>query len=238
MRAPQPFNARLTEAWDLSPSVRNFVFERTDGELDFDPGQWVNLFLPDGSGGELKRAYSIASAPARTNRFELCVTLVPHGAMSNALYRLPIGSEARFVGPHGLFTRDAHDPTPALLVATGSGLAPLRSMMAASLAGPAPAKMRLLFGVRTQADVLYAQELEQWAAAGTSVSITLSRGARDWQGLRGYVQHHVPAVWAELGEPSAHVYICGLQKMVDEVKAVCRGALAMGRKQVHAEKFD
>lgn len=219
---------------DLSPSVRHFVFERTDGDFVFEPGQWINLFLPTDE-GEIKRAYSIASAPLGTNRFELAVTLVPGGAMSNALYRLPVGSEARFVGPHGLFTRAAKDPAPALMIATGSGLAPIRSMMAASVRGP---KMRLLFGVRTEQDVLYAEELRAWAAAGTGVSITLSRGSEDWSGLRGYVQNHVPAQWAELNEPSAHVYICGLQKMVDEVKALCRGPLGIGRKQVHAEKFD
>ena len=72
--AAQSFAAELVAARPLSPLVRELVFEREGGTpLDYSPGQWVNLVLslPD---GEVKKAYSIASAPKGSGRFELAVT--------------------------------------------------------------------------------------------------------------------------------------------------------------------
>src|SRR5262245_56795292 len=130
---PETFDTRLVASRSLTPGVRELVFERADGRLlEFEPGQWVNLVLPV-PGEEIRRAYWIASAPAASARFELAVTLVTGGPGSEFLHALPLGATLRAIGPHGLFTRDALDPTAALFVATGTGVTPLRSMIAAAL---------------------------------------------------------------------------------------------------------
>ena len=68
----EPFDSRLVSTRRLAPAVREMVFERTDGRpFHFDPGQWVNLVIPL-PGGEIKRAYSIASPPVQgARRFEM-----------------------------------------------------------------------------------------------------------------------------------------------------------------------
>ncbi|WP_437595970.1 FAD-dependent oxidoreductase [Sorangium sp. So ce590] len=241
----EPFEARLVAARPLSPFVRELSFERADGRsFLFEAGQWVNLVLPL-SGGEVKRAYSIASAPDGSPRFDLAVTLVEGGAGSEHLHRIEPGATLRAIGPHGLFTRDSGDSSPSLFVATGTGITPLRSMLHASLrAGLAAPHLWILFGARFEEDAIYRDELEALARGSDRIryEITLSRGGPSWSGRRGYVQAHAPELYRELaeksGDPAPHVFICGLDRMVSSVRELARGELGVPRKHVHVERYD
>ncbi len=241
----QPFDARLVSTRRLTPSVRELVFERTDGApFQFDPGQWVNLVLPL-SEGEIKRAYSIASAPVGgSSRFELAVTHVEGGPGSQYLHRMSEGETLRAIGPQGLFTRGKDAVLPSLFIATGTGVTPFRSMIQATLTEGGGAPLWLLFGARYEADILYGDELSRWAAAHPQVryEITLSRPTSGWTGRRGYVQTHAAELVTELralgGGADPHAYICGLDRMVSTVKELLRGELALPRKHVHTERYD
>lgn len=237
------FELRLVAAQALTPTVRSLRFERVGGEpIVFAPGQWVNLFFPGTVAEELKRSYSIASAPdpGGSAHIELAVTHVEGGAASTYLHQLEVGQVLRAGGPHGLFVRAADDPAPALFVATGTGLAPMRSMIVAALAAGSTAPMRVLLGVRREEDVLWRDEMARWSEQNPAlrVEVTLSRPGEAWTGRRGWVQEHVPALFAELDAASTHLWICGLDRMVKAVREIGRGALAIERKRVHQEKYD
>jgi ferredoxin-NADP reductase len=246
MPLPPPFEARLVGARALTPSVRELAFERTGGlPLAFEAGQWVNalLPLPDGPASDTKRSYSIASAPEGTPRFEIAVTLVPGGPASTWLHAAPVGATVRFVGPQGFFTRAPSSAQPSLLVATGTGVAPLRSMMRAALSAGSQAPMWLVLGVRREADLLYRDEFQAMAADHPNVRFepTLSQPDDRWSGRRGYVQAQVEALWGELaalGAGAPHAYVCGLQRMVGSVRDLLRKQMAVGREQVHSERYD
>ncbi len=250
MPAASAFDVRLASARLITPTVRQLVFERTDGEpFDFAPGQWVNLLMPLAS-GEIKRSYSIASPPDGSPSFELAVTRVEGGPGSEHLHALEPGAVLRAVGPQGLFTRDVADPAPSLFVATGTGVAPFRSMIRAALAAGSTAPLWLLFGARFEEDIVYRTELEALAARHPNMryAVTLSRAAGGWTGRNGYVQLHVPEILAALTEASTtpvalptaapHVYVCGLDRMVSTVKDLCRNDLGVDRKHVHVERYD
>ncbi len=244
MPAPEPFDLRLVASRPLAPSVRALRFDRVDGRpIAFDPGQWLNLVLPLPA-GELRRAYSIASAPDGTSTIEIAVTLVAGGAGSAHLHALREGEVLRAIGPQGFFTRAADDVAPALLVGTGTGITPLRSMLAAATGAASTSPIWVLFGARREADVIYRGELEALARERPNVryEITLSQPSAAWAGRRGYVQAHVPELVAGLraaGAPAEpHVYVCGLERMVKAVRATCRGDLGLDRRNVHAERYD
>jgi NAD(P)H-flavin reductase len=95
-----------------------------------------------------------------------------------------------------------------------------------------------LFGCRSQADILWREQLEQLAAEEPlfQLSVTLSRPDPAWPGRRGYVQEHVVELARTLAQP--HVFICGLSRMVSEVRAVCKGTLGLDRKHIHSERYD
>ncbi|MBL8742780.1 MAG: FAD-dependent oxidoreductase [Myxococcales bacterium] len=237
------FPARVVAARTLSPSVRELTLEREGESFDFDPGQWVNVFVDIG-GSELKRSYSIASPPNGSGRFDLAVTRVTDGPMSEQLHRMQIGETVRAVGPSGLFTRAADDPRPALFVGTGTGITPLRSMIMAAVAAGSRAPFSVLLGFRNEADILYADDLAAWRALGADVSVTLSKPHAGWQGLTGYVQEHLAEKLSALGGPDGpsgnetHIYVCGLEKMVTAVRDRAKNELGVPRKQIHQERFD
>jgi len=241
------FDARLAASRLLSPGVRELLLERADGRtFQFDPGQWVNLVLPLAD-GEIKRAYSIASAPASSSRFEIAVTRVAGGPGSIFLHDLAEGATLRAIGPHGLFTRAPSDRTPSMFVATGTGVTPLRSMIQAALGAGSRAPLWLLFGARSEEDILYREEFERWARDLPQVryEITLSQPKSSWTGRRGYVQAHVPELYGALGASASvaedgapNVYVCGLERMVKSVRGILRHELSADRKHVHIERYD
>jgi CDP-4-dehydro-6-deoxyglucose reductase, E3 len=223
---------RLVAARALSPSVQSLSLELPD--FAFAAGQWLHVHVQTAQGVE-KRAYSIASGPGE-RPVELAVTNVAEGVVSPLLCTLEPGAAVRVDGPHGFFTRD--DPrAPTLFVGTGTGLSPLRSMLTELLADPDHPPVTLLFGVRTQADILWREQLERWTQdAKFRLEVTLSRPDAGWTGRTGYVQKHVAELARALGEP--HVFICGLSPMVGDVRAICKQELGYPRQRIHSERYD
>jgi CDP-4-dehydro-6-deoxyglucose reductase, E3 len=238
---PPTFDARVTRVRSLSPSVRELVFERADGAtFDFEPGQWVSMVLPLAE-GEIRRAYSIASSPHGDASFEIAVTRVDAGAGSSFLHDRAPGDVVRVIGPQGFFTRPREAAPPALFIGTGTGIAPLRSMIQAAAVDGVP--LWLLFGGREEHDLLYGEELAALALQHPSVRIvqTLSRGSPSWTGRRGYVQVHARELYEELRASAPvppHVYICGLERMVGAVRELFRMEMGLPRQLVHSERYD
>jgi CDP-4-dehydro-6-deoxyglucose reductase len=239
---PRRALARLASSKALSPSVRGLELAILDDEpFVFVAGQYIDLFVPVEDGEPIKRSYSIASAPDLAGeRIELAVTLVEGGPVSTAIHGWQLGFELEVLGPSGLFTR-LKDPTdvPLVFVGTGTGLSPLRSMILNELRErPEGPPVTLLFGARTEADILWRDELEALAKASPRFryEITLSRASEAWSGRAGYVQAHLRDV-AQSAE-GTHVYICGLTKMVTEVRELLKNELGFDRKQVHSERYD
>lgn len=159
--------------------------------------------------------------------------------MSNHLCDLTVGDEIIFQGPFGSFIlrpplRDT------VFIATGTGIAPFRSMLHWLLADPRRHEGRnfwMLFGVRSEQDIYYREEFEGLAAAHSNFHFlpTLSRGGPEWQGLRGYVQQHLPELVGS--RVDMHAYICGLDKMVSANRELLK-ARGWDRKQILYEKYD
>jgi ferredoxin-NADP reductase len=251
-----PFDARLVSARSLTPTVRELTFERVDGQaLEFQPGQWVSAFLPvpaepmaptpEGTGHPetIKRSYSIASAPAGTPRFDIAVTRVQNGPGSTWLHALEPGTALSFLGPQGFFTRRPLEASPSLMIATGTGLTPMRSMVQAAVSAGSEAPIWILLGVRHEEDVLYADEIASIVRAHPYIrfDVTLSQPKGAWAGRRGYVQTHVRELWdamTALGRGTPHAYVCGLERMVGSVRALLRKEMGLPREVVHTERYD
>lgn len=244
LSTPETFDVELVAASLMTPRVRLLTFERVGGApFPFRAGQWVQLRVPapGGAGEVLKRAYSIASPPDG-GRFELAVTHVEHGPGSEFLHALRVGDVLQAFGPQGHFVRPLETAVPALLVATGSGVAPFRAMVHDAARAGRTEPMWLLFGVRTPDDVLWADELRALAREHPwfRLEVTLSRPPSDWTGRTGYVQEHVRVLWEALVAQSARppdAWMCGVKVMLDEVRVILREELGLPRQRVHAESY-
>ena len=227
--------ATLVDTKQLTPDVRHFVFEASEVErLDFLPGQFASLSQTIG-GREVTRAYSFASAPGQGNRFELCLNHVPDGQFSEWLFELRPGGAVEMRPPMGTFTLH-HPEREALFVATGTGIAPFRSMLKAHLHESTP-PITLLFGTRYEHGLLYRAEFEEMALDYPQFHFrpVLSRPEPDWQGLVGRVQPHLRDLVGDRRD--VDVYLCGLKEMVNETRAMLK-EMGLDRKQIFYEKYD
>jgi NAD(P)H-flavin reductase len=137
--------------------------------------------------------------------------------------------------PLGYFTL-RHPERPAVFVATGTGVAPFRSILLTVL--PQSGPITLLFGSRYPHTVLYREEFQTLAERHAHFRFvpTVTRPDDSWRGATGRVQMHLDDALAGHAT-TPDVYICGLKEMVDDVRALLKQK-GFDRKQIIYEKYD
>jgi ferredoxin-NADP reductase len=225
--------AYLIESREIAPNTRHFEFEAPDWKAAFVPGQFLSVTATIGD-DEITRAYSIVSPPVG-NGFALCANLVQDGRLSPFLFSLKPGGEIDFKGPYGAFIL-RRPPSDSILVATGTGVAPFRSMLLSHLDAQ-DRRFTLIFGVRHEHGLLYHDELSALAAFYPNFNYqpTLTRPPDHWTGRTGRVQQ--PAIEALGDRRDVDVYICGLREMVDDVRLKLK-EIGLDRKRIVYEKYD
>jgi len=221
----ETFNTR--RYWIQLPELESF---------DFIPGQFVQLDFPiHEKPAKRWRSYSIASWPDGTNVFELVIVLVEDGAGTPWLFKnVEVGSEIPVRGPQGVFILHEENLQKDLfLICTGTGIAPFRSMVHHISRHNVPhGNIYVIFGVRTQSDLLYYDEMRNLQLENYHYIPTLSR--EEWTGKKGYVH----AIYEECcaGKQNAGFFLCGWKNMIDEAK---QRILAMGydKKAIHQELY-
>ena len=227
--------AKLIESSEIAPEVRHFVFEVPGVEkFTFVPGQFVSMNQVINE-KKITRAYSIASAPSETNRFELCLNLVHEGLLSPRLFEMQPGDTIEIRPPLGMFVL-RNPPRDAIFIATGTGIAPFRSILKARLSETSQA-FTLVFGVRHESHLMYRAEFEEMARKYPHFRFlpTLSRPTASWTGRSGHVQAHLEEAVGERRD--VDVFLCGLKLMVDDVRNILK-EMGFDRKQILFEKYD
>jgi len=203
-------------------------------ELRFVPGQYV--VLSDKVGGQMvTRAYSICSPPDG-NRFELCLNKVAKGPLSPHLFGLRPGDEVPMEGPSGHFA--LREPLgDSMMVATGTGVAPFRSMLRYPRTLASGKQFTLLLGARHEAGLLYRTEFEELGRLRPNFRFVpvLSRPEKSWSGRAGRVQRHTMELLR--GDREVDVYVCGLKMMVDDMRLLLASA-GFDRSRVIYEKYN
>ena len=185
-RPPRLANATLVARQDLGGTMARFRFRPDDGPSQFVAGQYLPIAIADDL--VAPRPYSIASSPG-ARELDFIISLVAGGALTPRLFGLRIGDRVHLGRARGLFRLDEADERDHLLIGTGSGIAPLLSMIAALVSRSMPPRTVLLHGVKASEE-LAAPDV---AAAGDgrwlSYRPTVSRApvTKAWMGRRGRV---------------------------------------------------
>ncbi len=234
MTAPVPeYTLTLVKKTVIARDVLEFRFTKPAGFV-FKAGQFLQFHIPVETGMVL-RSYSIASAP-KDDYIEICLKVLPNGKASVFLSALEVGGSAVVQGPEGHFVcKDEHAPHK-IFIATGTGLAPIMSMIPEQLAVIREgAQVHVLFGVRNEADLFWADRLIRFEKEYSHFShhVTLSQPDQPtgWQGLVGRVTSHVPHHHLE-----AEYYLCGSLEMVKDVRKILLDK-GVPMKQIHFEIF-
>ena len=229
------FHAEVARISDLTHDVREVELRLIEPcDIQFKAGQFISFEAPSsGRFPFVTRPYSIASPPSRSDHVTLVFNLVTGGPGSTYLYGLREGDKIQFKGPAGSFyLKD--DGRDLLLVATGTGIAPLRSMLLAELTRESARQVTLIWGLRSQRDLYYQTELAglRQAHPRFSCTITLSRPEPGWEGHEGRVTAVIEKEIASVKNLS--VYLCGNGGMIKDVTAVLN---AKGLCPIHREKY-
>ena len=230
--------ARVT-SFDALTSTGTFRIglEVADGEpFGFDPGQFVGIEAEFPGRGFRRSPYCILSDPADAPRFELLVRAVPGGPLSLYLAGLHVGDEVVFRGPTGRSMVPRFDDRELVLMATGTGVAPLLSLARHLLTRDYPHPISLWWGLRLVEDVCLTDELETLAATYDrfSYGITLSQPSAEWTGLRGRLGESVPPLLATLG--GKHYYLVGNGAMLEEM-ALALSDLGVVQRNIYKEPY-
>ncbi len=235
MPTTQVFKARIEDRTVFNDKFISVFFELLEPHhLQFAAGQYVSLKVHENGA---RRSYSIASSPNITHGFELAVDVTPAGLGCQFLQNAPIGTEVELLGPLGSFVI-ADDPTEKaiVLVGTGSGIAPLRSMTLDLLQvkhDPRPSTLH--WGLREVASLYWENDFQDLVESFSNFQFhpVISRAHDQWTLCRGRVtdcleQHEMVQ--------DAGYYLCGGKPMIVDVVAFLQSR-GVKPENIHHEKF-
>jgi len=238
----QEFKVRVKSIKDLTPQVKALSLEILSPEegISFKPGQYIQFEVPKFklSKEPEYRAFSMASPPNEQLSIELFVGLVSKGIVSTYIHDyLKEGEEVKVRGPFGeFFYRDSN--RDILMIATGTGLAPIMSILRFLQSEHIRRKTTLFFGTRRKEDLYCMDELRDLEKQLNEFKFipTLTREPEDssWEGKRGRITALIESAIKE--RASIDVYICGNADMVES----CHDRLmekGVPEDQIYFDKF-
>lgn len=209
------YSAQVAEVDYVGTDVAILRLRLTEGLLSFVAGQFVDLLLPDG----VRRSYSIADSPAATGRetVEFHIRHMPGGLFTDRLFgRSLVGETIEIEAPLGSFyLREA--VKPVIMLASGTGYAPIRSILLDTLPRSLDREFVLYWGARRPADIYRMEEAAELASTYPNFSfvpvLSEAREEDRWTGRQGLVHRAVMEDYASLA--GFQVYACGVPAMVN-----------------------
>ena len=204
--------------------------------LQFLAGQYLEFLLRDGT----RRSFSMANPPHDDELIQLHVRHVPGGSFTDHVFgKMKERDILRFEGPHGTFFLREDSDKPIVFVASGTGFAPIKSVIEHALAEEVKRPMTLYWGGRRPKD-LYLNDLPlKWAAEHPGfryvpvISDALPEDA--WTGRTGFVHR---AVMEDFPDLSGHqVYACGVPVMVDAARSDFVARCGLPEDEIYADSF-
>jgi NAD(P)H-flavin reductase len=230
------FQAEVGGIRDLTHDVRELELRLQEPkDIFFKAGQFISFEVAKaGFPYAVTRSYSIASPPSLRDRVLLVFNLVTGGPGSTYLYALRKGDPVAFKGPAGSFYLREDRKRHLLFVATGTGIAPLRSMLLTRFERNDSQPVTLFWGLRYERDLYYQDELQALADRHEQFSFvtTLSQPGTKWTGARGRVTALVRERITSV--QNLAVYLCGNGDMIKDVAAIIQ---AKGLCPIYREQY-
>lgn len=230
--------ARVQKLTRAAPDVMIVELKLPASErLQFLAGQYLDILLKDGK----RRAFSLANAPHDDAYLQLHIRLVEGGQFTEHVFTTMQERDiVRLNGPHGSFFMREDSDKPMLLVAGGTGFAPIKAVVEHAIAEKCKRPMTIYWGGRQRIDLYLLQLAEQWAAGHDHLRFipVLSESAPEdaWAGRSGLVHQ---AAMADFPDLSGHqVYVCGAPAMVAAARRDFIGQCKLPDNEFFADSFD
>jgi ferredoxin-NADP reductase len=232
----------VVEIRQETPTVKSLILDLPDWRTHL-PGQHVDVRLTAEDGYQTERSYSIASSP-EDDRLMLTVERIDDGEVSPYLTEvLQIGDRVELRGPiGGYFVWNAgRDPgrAPVLLVAGGSGIAPLMAMIRHRAKSDEKVPTRLLYSSRSYEEIIYREELDRLAESDPTLSVIYTLTRRQPENWTGYARRIDQAMLKETAWPPSErplAFTCGPTSLVETVASYLQ-ALGYEPGRIKTERF-
>ena len=204
--------------------------------LQFLPGQYLEFLLRDGS----RRSFSMANAPHDDELVQLHVRHVQGGQFTDHVFgKMKERDILRFEGPHGTFFLREDSDKPIVFVASGTGFAPIKSILETAFAKGIERPMVLYWGGRRPQDLYMHALAERWAAAHGNLRyvpvISDALPEDEWHGRSGFVHRAVMEDFPDLS--GYQVYACGVPVMVDAARKDFTEQCQLPEDEFYADSF-
>ena len=216
------YDAVVERIIDVTPTIKRVRFRLPEGEiLNFKPGQYIQIMAPiyDGNEEEVYRAYSIASSVNDLGYVDLFIGYTGGIATTYVHQYLKEGDLVNLNGPYGDFYYHEDDGGDMLMVAAGTGMAPIVSILNYMRDNDIKRKARFFFGAKTTEDLFILDELEKFEEDLYDFKFmpTLSRVTDDmgWTGDVGRVNNSIEKYVDDNGNYTA--YLCGSPVMIESI---------------------
>ncbi len=216
------YDTKVISVEQMTPTIKKLRFELPEGEIcNFKPGQYVQLKAPayEGNDEEVYRAYSIASSANDKGHIELLIGYTGGIATTYVHYHLNENDTVNINGPYGDFYYNEDDGGDMILVAAGTGMAPILSILYHMRDNDIKRKARFFFGAKTPEDLFLVDELKELEDQLYDFKFmpTLSRTTEEmgWEGDTGRVNNSIEKYVEENGNYTA--YLCGSPVMIDSI---------------------
>jgi len=210
-----PQKAELVEVIQETSSdldIKTYKLKFIDGgQIDFMPGQFVELSVP----GVGEATFGFASSPLEKEFIELCIKKT--GVVTEALHSLKAGSTVWLRGPFGnTFPVKEMEGNKMLFIAGGLGLAPLRPLILYILNEQNRDKygdIQMLLAARSSGDFIFMRDFENWQKSkNTSITLTIDRPEEGWNGKVGFP--HILVSDMEIDIYNTYAVLCGPPIMI------------------------
>lgn len=223
---------RIDSLTMLTSNVLEVILRFPPGQsVRYLAGQYIDVIGQNG----LRRSYSIANAPREDGRIILYIKRVEYGVMSDYWFnKAAINDLLRIEGPLGTFFLRDHATKTIALLATGTGIAPVKALLEHLDSNShlvVNKKIIILWGNRVPEDIFWKPLLEN---IEVSFLPTLSRAPDGWNGAKGYVQDLLFENPIEVNELT--VYACGSEEMIQSAKKVLFAA-GLPDARLHSDAF-
>ena len=229
-----------------TPQVKTFTLSLPSW-IRHRPGQHYDLRLTAPDGYQAQRSYSIASEPERAGEIDLTIERLEDGEVSGYMHDVIVpGDQVELRGPiGGYFVWETGLGGPLLLIAGGSGVVPLMSMIRHRASDGSTIPLRLLYSARTSEDVIYFAELMQRRALNDGLEVLYTFTRTQPPGWTGYSRRIDRPMLEEVAGPylapstsrdHLRVYICGPTLLVE---STANGLVEIGipPAQIRTERF-
>jgi CDP-4-dehydro-6-deoxyglucose reductase len=229
--------SRVATLEKVAPDVVVITLQLPANEtLKFRAGQYIEFMLRDGK----RRSYSLASPPDQDQPLALHIRHMPGGLFTDQVFSTMKERDIlRFEGPMGTFFVREDSDKPMVLLASGTGFAPIKAIVEHLRAQNSTRPMILYWGGRRPQDLYMDALCRQWEAIlpnFTYVPVTSAALPEDnWTGRTGFVH---AAVMADLPDLSGHqVYACGAPIVVESAKRDFVAQCGLPEDEFYADAF-